>query len=142
MVERAERADPAAEDAAEDEREREEADAPEQPAVDRVRREHGHRADERIGEQERLDRERQAHRRVRLRGEAAAEARLEEEVHEEDEEADLRRATHPHEDADALPRGDAGAGELRIELLLLGRDRRDAERVSDRPSSRVSAARS
>ena len=105
----------------------------------------GHRRHERIGEEERLDRERQAHRRVRLRGEGSAEARLEEEVHEEGEEADLRRAPHPDERADALARRDAGAGELRILLLLLRRAARSpatggaAVRRRARPSSASTA---
>ncbi len=112
VVERAERADPAAEDATEDHREGEEAHAPEQPPVHGVGREGRHRPDERIGEQERLDRERQPHRRVRPCSEAAAEPRLEEEVHEQAEEEDLRGAARPLEDDGDAARGDAGAGEL------------------------------
>ena len=122
-MERPERADPAAEHAAHDQRDREQTDRPEEAAVDGVRREHGHRADERIREEERLDRQREAHGSVRLRREASVEARLEEEVHEDGEEADLRRATDPHERADALARGNAGARELGVLLLLLGRRR-------------------
>ena len=95
VVERAEGADPAAEDAPEDQREREQPDAPEQPAVDGVRRQQRHRRDERIGEQEPLDRQRQAHGRVGARREAPAERRLEEEVEEEGEEPDLRRRAAP-----------------------------------------------
>ncbi len=109
MMERSERADPSAEDATEDQREREEADAPEKAAVDGVRRERGHRRDERIGEQVRFDRKRESHRLIRARGERSAERRLKKKVHEEREEPDLRDAADPLQSADALARGDAAA---------------------------------
>ncbi len=115
MVERPEGADPTAEDAAEDEREREHAHRPGEPAIDVVRREHRHRGDEGIGEQERLDRLREADARVGA-GEGASEGGLEEQPGEQEEEARLRRAPNPNEDADDRARGEAAAGaRLRLE---------------------------
>ena len=77
-----------------------------------MRREQRHRRDERIGEQEAFDRVRQAHRGVGLRGERAAERRLDEKKHEEREARDLHEAPRPDEPADDLARRDSRPGPL------------------------------
>jgi hypothetical protein len=107
-------------------------------AIDGVRREERHRADEGIGEEKRFDRKRQPNRRIGARGEAPAEAGLEEEVHEHREEEDLREAPDPHEGANRSSGGDAAAGELGVDLLFLraGSGNTDPERVVHRFHSR------
>src|SRR5580692_7642447 len=101
-----ERTDPATEDAPYDESQGEEADAPEQAPVNRMRREERHRPDERIGEEIPFDGERQADGGIGLCREASSKRRLEEEIEKESEEERLREPPRPHEPANHATRGD------------------------------------
>ena len=59
VMERAEGADPPAEHSSEDQREREQTERPEQAAIDGMRRQQRHDSDERVGEEESLDGQRE-----------------------------------------------------------------------------------
>src|SRR5215467_12552575 len=102
MMERSERTDPTAKHTTKNQREREQAHAPQKPAIHGVRRKRGHRGDEWIREQKRFDGKRKTNGLIRLRCERSAKRSLEKEIHEDGEEPDLRCAPHPFQNSNAL----------------------------------------
>ena len=119
VVQRPERADPAAEHAPEGEGEPDDGKRPREPAIDGVRREQRHGGHERIREQEPLDGPRQAHRSVGACREGAAEGRVEEQEEKEPDEKHLTSAPRP----DELPDDRASRNPGSASLLLGGRAR-------------------